>query len=714
VSSTATPRRAFPRPATGQLAVGLVVAGVALLAAVQLEALPDLLDVTAPLTAGFAKALVAGYCGAVVLACLLAALLPPDRLAVPVAGAAVLAGASLLATLSVGAEAGSFVAAAVVMAACWQAGCWLLRALRADRLAAIWPVAWLAGTPVVGMAILFIGRAGALRWWTVGVPVLLLALASLRHLPDWAGSARAAWRRVTGDRLGAAAATICLLLLGLAAIFAAAPEIMFDALYGKAWLPEEWARMGAIEPLGEHVVMNISGFSQLLAVPGHLVDADGVGRYLQWLAAAAAVSTVWWACRRSPWAPLAAAAVAITPQLFWQSTTAYDDAVLILATLALAVAVTSSLEDGAGGGFLPAAALGLLAGACIDLKLHMAMLAVGLVGGWLVVRGRGRWAGAAGIALGGLASAAPPFVLRWIDLGNPVLPAWNNVFKSEFWPPRNEQFTFPFGDDPGPLGPLETLWTTIVDPGQLNEAAPIGFAGLLVVAVVVALLVALRPRRGPRELSVLWFGVALAALGWYVQFRYLRYILPAGAVAVVAIAIALPVGALSIARTRTALAALALMAALLWPATVAQFWNVPGRDIPWEVAFHKTSDRAYEELAMPERSLVETFDRVAPPGAMAMADAHQRLWLSDGRDLSPVWEVGARLELSGGPPSDRPEYVRLRRLGIGWILGAEGGGTLSQPFVGATIARHGELVAEEGSWRLYRLVARKPAGEARP
>jgi hypothetical protein len=715
VSQTAEARRTLPSTTTNMLPAALVLAGVALLAAVQLEALPQLLDVAQPLTAGFAKALVAGYCGAVVLACLLAAVLRPARLALPVAGAAALAGATLLATLTVGTEAGSFAAAVVVMLACWQVGHWLLLALRAHRLAAIWPVAWLAGVPAVGMAILFVGRAGALRWWTIGVPALLLALASLRHLPDWRRSTAVAWRHVTGDRLGAASATICLLLLGLAAVFAAAPELMYDALYGKAWLPDEWARTGEITPLSEHVVLNIAGFSQLIAVPGHLVEAEGIGRYMQWLAAAGTVATVWWACRRSPWAPLAAAAVAITPQLFWQSTTAFDDALLILAALALAVAVMSSFGDEATRAFLPGIALGLLGGACIDMKLHMAMLAIGLLGGWLILRGRSRWpAAAVGVALGGLVSAAPPLILRWIDLGNPVLPAWNNVFKSEFWPERNEQLTFPFGEDPGALGPLQTLWTSIVEPGQLNEAAPIGFAGVLVVAIVVALLVALRPRRGPRELSVLWFGLALAALGWYVQFRYLRYILPAGAVAVVAIALALPAGALSVGRARAALAALALMAALLWPATVAQFWNVPGRDIPWEVAFHKTSDRAYEELSMPERGVLETFDRVAPPGAMALTDAHQRMWLSEGRDLSPTWEVATRLEVSGGLPSDRPEYTRLRRLGIGWIIGAEGSATLTQPFIAATIARHGELVAEDGPWRLYRLVARKPADAAAP
>lgn len=707
-ATVAPPRR--PRAGGRWLLAAGVLAGLAFLAIVQLDALPGLLDVQQPLTAGFAKALVAGYWIAVVGACGLAALLPARLLALPVAGAAGLAGLSLLATLSIGTEIGSFLAAVAVMAACWQAGHWLLTLLGAARLAAIWPVAWLAGVPLLGLAILFAGRAGLLRWWTIGLPVLVLAALSLRELPAWARAAGAGWRSVTTSRLGAAAATVCLLLLGLAAVFAAAPELMYDALYGKAWLPEEWARAGTIEPLSRHVVMNISGFAQLLAVPGHLVDADGVGRYLQLLSAGAAVATVWWACRRSPWAPLAAAAVAITPQLFWQATTAYDDAVLILAAVALAVAVVASLEHRVAGPFAAGVALGVLGGACIDLKLHLAMLVVGLLGGWLLMRGRRGWpAATAGVALGGFLTAAPPFVLRWIDLGNPVLPAWNNVFKSEHWPARNEQLTFPFGQDPGTLGPLKTFWTAVVEPGQLNEAAPVGFTGLLVVAIAVALLTTLRPWRGPRYVSALWIGIALAALGWYMQFRYLRYILPAGAVAVMAIALASQARGPSIARVRVAIGGLAVAAVLLWPATVAQFWNVPGRDIPWEVAFHKTSDADYEELAMPERRALEAFDRVAPPGALAMTTAHQRLWLSDGRDLTPAWEVAARLEVGGGPPAERSEYRRLRALGVGWLLGFDGDATFSQPYVAATLARHGELAAQDGPWRLYRLVER-PSG----
>jgi hypothetical protein len=704
VSVAPAPPRGRDRLRGERLLGGAILAAFAVVLLVQLLGVDELVDVAQPLTAGFAKALVGGYAIVALALCAAAAVLPVERLALPVLAAAAVGSLILLATLSVGAEAGSLLAAAAAMAACWQIGAWALGLLRLPGLAAVWPAAWLVGGGLLGAATLFVGRAGLLRWWTLGVPVLLIGASTLRHAPLWARTATAAWRKVTGDRLGAAAASICLLLLGLAAVWTAAPELMFDALYAKAWLPAEWARSGAIEPLAVHPVLNNAGFAQLLAVPGQLVGAGGVGRYMQWLAAGGTVATVWWACRASAWAPLAAAAVAVTPQLFWQSTTAFDDALLMLAVLGLALAVLRSLERPELRPLATGVAIGFMAGTCVNFKLHLAALAFGLLVGWLAVRAaEGRVAALGGVVAGGIVSVAPPFALRWIDVDNPLLPAWNNVFRSELWPARNEQLNFPFLPDPGPLGPLNAIWTSLVDPSRMNEAAPVGSMGLLVAALAIALLFGFRPRRGPRALVALWVGLALACVLWYLQFRYLRYLLPAGAVAVVLVTGLVRGGPLSPRAVRGGLAALGATAVLLWPGTVAQFWNVPGRDIPWEAALRLTPDRDYESQSMPERAALEAFDRIAPPGALAVSDAHQRAWLTEGRDLAPAWEALARLEAPvGSAGRGKDAASRLEALGIGWILAADGGTTLSLP-VDQRAARRADLVWQGVGWRLYRL-----------
>lgn len=679
---------------------------------------PQLMDVGEPLTAGYAKALVGGYALAVGGIAALAIVLPRRLVWVPVAGSAALAGLALLATLTVGREAWSFAMALVTMGACWRAGNWALLRLRVPALAATPPAAWLAGAGLLGLALYFAGRLGALRWWTVALPVIALGLSAAP--PAWR-ALRALLPRA-GERLGrldAVAASIIALLLGLASVFAAAPELMFDALSSKAWLPAEWARSGSIGSLSEHPQLNLIGFAPVLAIPGHLVDAGGVGRYIQWLSFAAAVGSVWWLARRSPWAPVAAAAVAITPHLFWQATTAYDDAVLTLAGVGLAAAFVRLVREPAAAPLAAGIAAGLLAGAAVDLKLHLAPLAGGLVLAWLVFgAGPGRLRAAAGAVAGGLALAAPPFATKWIELGNPLLPNYNDFFRSRYWPVGDTTVSFPASYGGGATSenalselvePFELLVRTATDTARLSQAAPDGSFGLVVATTLVATLLLWSRGRGARELLVLWGGLAVAGIVWYLQFRYLRFILPAGAAAIAALALAAPERRLGPWLERGTVTVLAACAALLWVPTVAQFWNVPGKDLPVRAALGLEDDYGYERKSMPERDAVAAFDRLAPPGAMVMSPTQQRLWLTAGRDISPDWEVPRRLRSASAPPASDEAVVRYRKLGVEWILGQRSGRPFSEPGVPELLDRNGEIVWADRDWILVRLVDRPRA-----
>lgn len=695
---------------SGAVVALAAAAASAVVLVVQLANLGELLDVNQGLTAGFAKALLAGYVLAVIGIGAFTAFAPRRLLWLPVAMAALLALAALLATLTVGTELWSFAMAVMTMAACWRAGNWLLERLGAPELAAIVPAAWLAGTVSLGLVILAAGRAGALRWWTVAVPVVALGLTAV---PPAARALRAvAARPPELTRAGAAAASVMALLLAVASVFTAAPELMYDALYAKAWVPSEWARTGSIDGMPMHPVLNNLGFAQVLAVPGHLAGAEGVGRYLQLLAAASVPAAVWWVARRSAWAPIAALAVAVTPHLFWQATTAYDDALLVLAVVGLAAAVVRLMEAAPASPFACAVALGVLAGACVDLKLHLGALAAGLVGGWLVLgAGPGRVRAALGAGLGALVTVAPPYALRWIDLDNPLLPAFNNVFKSDLWPHIHDTLNLPFFKD---SDPIEVVRRSITDPGALNEAAPAGAFGLTAVAVFAAMAVLWSRGRRDRTALLLWAAVVVGALGWYQQFRYLRYLLPIGTVAILAFALAgspRPLGALT---QRAAIAAACVIAALLWPATIAQFWNVPGKDLPWEVALHTRDDYEYERTSMVERDALAAYDRAAPPGALAVTVLHQRIWLSEGRDLTPNWEMNSRLDSNSGGPRSAPLIDRMRRLGAEWIITGEGRDKFGYAGADAMLGRHGEVAFSDQGWVVYRLVDRPRAPEPMP
>jgi hypothetical protein len=675
--------------------------------------LPHLFDGTYYLTARFAKP-TALFLTLATLGLVAGSLLLPRRwLHLPLLAAGALAISTLLATLTLGEEAWSFSTALLMMAACWVVGGWTLRALRVPTLASSPPVAWLAGTGVLGLLLLFVGWAGLLRWWTVGIPVLGLGALGLYRIARAAPPAIAsAWAVATENRLAVGCAALLILIAGMSAIWTAAPELMFDALEVKAWLPSEWARLGEITAARIHPFQNLAGSGLLLAIPGHLFGAEGVGRYLQWLASGMVPVSLWWFLRpRTPWAPLAAVAVAITPLLFWESTTAYDDAILVLAAVALAQAVVLLLERPQARGW-EGVALGVIAGTCVDLKLHLVWLAAGLLLAYLVRRKAGRLRVLCGLAIGFTLLAAPPLVQRWIDVGNPVMPAYNNVFRSPYWLSVNDT-GFPYFHG----GPAQTLWKSLTQPEALEQTLPVGGFGILGVALAAALFVgvlALSRRRRDVTLIVLWGGLSVATVAWFIQFRYLRYALPLGVIAVMVLALTARGYRLTPRVERVGLLAVAAVSVLLWPATLAQFWNLPGKDIPLAAALGLTNDRTYERQAMFEREALAAFDAQAPPGSMAVSTAYQRAWLSGGRDLEPEWELQGRMAIDEAafPTTPREALRRIRELGPTWALLPDA--ELRQPslyYLYSVIAHYGELRWAEQGWSLYKLTAhpRAPA-----
>jgi hypothetical protein len=150
------------------------------------------------------------------------------------------------------------------------------------------------------------------------------------------------------------------------------------------------------------------------------------------------------------------------------------------------------------------------------------------------------------------------------------------------------------------------------------------------------------------------------------------------------------------------LAALGLTAIALWPATVAQFWNVPGRDIPWEVALRTIADGEYERLGTPNRDAVAAFDARAAPGALAVGDPHERAWLTEGRGLTPFWELEFRLRATEPLPDTPAETLRrVRAAGVSWVLATPDMG--GYDYFQQMVKRYGQPVWTNGSATLYRL-----------
>ena len=358
---------------------------------------------------------------------------------------------TVLAAVSVaGGEAWSLAFALLTLTAAWLIGRIVLSSspFRAEGMHRRGLVPLGVGLGILGLVVLLLGRLGWIEWWTLALPTCALGVGGIflvarrgRSLP------RAALASLTESRLRAFAAGVLALQGSVALIYAAAPEIQFDALWYKAWLPDFWADSGQIDEQTfiTHPYLGIAGLTQLVAVPGHAAGAPGVGRYLQLLSIVVVIAAVWRLGDRfgRTVGPIAALAIALTPIVLWEASTAYEDLFLGLVVLTAGAAVLHYADRRPVAPFAASIVVGFLAGTCITGKIHLAPLAVALGIAWTLISSRGTEAlrRVGGVLVGGLVGAAPLLLYRWLELGNPVFPYYNNLFGSEHFPHVLTSFT---------------------------------------------------------------------------------------------------------------------------------------------------------------------------------------------------------------------------------------------------------------------------------
>jgi hypothetical protein len=659
------------------------------------------------------------YAGAllVVLACVLT-----RRFLWVVPAAAGAAAAVVLALGAVGAHrAWSIALAALTLSSAWLVGRGLLRLrvlgggllLEAPAL-----VPLTAGLGALGFAIWVLGRLELIYAWSTGIPVVVVGTLGLVPLCRAAWQRRGDARSVLGEsRLRAAALAVLLIQLAWALIWASAPDNSYDALYAKAWLPEVWAQTHRIGPMVIHPILSLTGYAQIVAVPGHTLDGTDTGRFLQLLCGVLIVAAVWsWGDRFSRvGGPLAALAIAITPQVIWQSSTAYDDLVLSLVCVGLALAVLHCAALRLEQPLAVGAALGFLAGTCASFKYTLVALCGGMILGFVVlgIRDRSWWRRLAGAVAGAVALVAPGVVLRWYDTGNPVFPQYNEIFRSQYFPPVNATWGMPYWHASGLTAPFRALWDVAVAPGLMQEVLPAGAYGLLGLFLLSALAFGWRRRTVPAQPAV-WIGLVIGTVAWWIVFRYLRYLLPALLVAtLLAPPLLAPVRAFAerLLEGRLGVLACAGVALLFFPSTVAGFWNTPGDHVPVAAARGAVSGDEVRLSTVSGSQAARAFGQIAEPGALAVSDAFARTLLPSNRDLTPPWELNLRQSLLPGPQPTTAEQLRRvwSRLGVRWMI-VHRTTTLDpspwSPLMRPLVDTYGQPVWSDGGWQIFHLVPR--------
>ncbi len=262
-------------------AAGLFLVLAAIVIGLQVENSLDLASLVGVRGAREGRRYFAVY-AAIVFACGgLAAFMPRRLLWTAPALGALGALVALVAVATSGGEGWSILAAVLTLTGAWLLGrgAFGLPGLRRSGLATSSMASLAAGLGILGLGVFLFGVAGLIRWWTVGLLAMAAGLAGLVLL-----ARSQAWRAlpasVTSTRFRAGAAGVLGVQLAYATVWAGAPEVEYDALQYKAWLPAHWAFSGGIDAatFTDNPRSVYLGLAQLVATPGHTVGAPGVGR----------------------------------------------------------------------------------------------------------------------------------------------------------------------------------------------------------------------------------------------------------------------------------------------------------------------------------------------------------------------------------------------------------------------------------------------------
>lgn len=366
-----------------------------------------------------------------------------------------------------------------------------------------------------------------LTGWTVTWPLhaglawllLLAAVVALRHVAvaDALRAMAAGWREaVAAAPRWAAFATM---LFGLASTACWLPTLQADDLAYHLGLPSQWLADGRYAPDASVQVWAYAAWAGdvLQAIVAVLGGEHGRGALnALWLAVAA--GSAWAACARLPTSPrerwACVALLASFPPLAWLAAGMQTELPATAVTLALAATLLPGAQP-AGGRTYGAA---ILFGGLAALKSTHIVAALPLLAyaAWLRRDQAWPWRDLAGAVVVFLAVGGSSYWQAWQHTGNPVLPLFNSVFASPFFPVAD------FDDLRWHAG-IDALlpWRLVVDTSRYGEGWD-GGLGFSLLALGGAWLLALA-RRGHRGLAI---AAALVATLPLLPMQYARYAVP--------------------------------------------------------------------------------------------------------------------------------------------------------------------------------------------
>lgn len=443
--------------------------------------------------------------------------------------------ASMVATVAI-ATPGAVASTALLLASAWVTGSVLLAWVRipADAL-----IATLCGI-AIWIGLFAMTRAMRVHFEPVhaGIAVAVLLAGRARV----AEGATRAWRTLARPRSASPGEQAWMVLLGSVALLhvvvAAKPEVGYDAIAMHLQFAEHIARDHTFRFGAERYAWAFMPLGADYAfATAYLLGGEAAARLANLAFATGAAALVYRLARLGAGSEPALAVTTLfcaMPLAFLETASLFSEPLWLAFLLGALWCVTGPAVQGQR--FL--APFALLCGGALATKA-ISLAWVGLlapVALWLA-RSGARTASSgtrsAALVLAGLLIGAWPYVNAWVQTGNPVFPFMNHVFASALFPAGQGLHNPAYSTPLGPLSP----WSLVLDSGRYLEArdGAMGLAGLFVLPLVAAYL-ALRRDRRALLLAAL---CALFFIAVFVQQAYLRYLIPAFALAAILAAWAL-------------------------------------------------------------------------------------------------------------------------------------------------------------------------------
>lgn len=345
----------------------------------------------------------------------------------------------------------------------------------------------------------------------------------------------AQWSAAIAD--SPAMAVVAVLALGIVSTSAWVPSITFDDLAYHLAVPSQLSELGFYRMDAATNVWAVSAWAGdiLHAIVWIISGQEARGPVVTfWLLATSML--IWLLCR----------SLELSSSLRWI-------AVALYASLPLTAGTLSGMQtEGASAALAVASALiiqalaneprrarmllvlALLFGYLLALKI-INILLIGPLGLWLLWQWRGRlpWRAVLPAALIALMIGGSSYIYAYALTGNPVLPLFNNVFRSPYFD------LAPFNDVRWHAGiAWNTVWKIVFQTSMYMEGGEPsdGIGGFLLLGLLGSLLVAIyrRDSRAIAIVSILMFVLP------FVQVQYLRYAHPSIALMVPAMLSGLP------------------------------------------------------------------------------------------------------------------------------------------------------------------------------